>query len=100
MFSKLGKKKKAPHDGPYRSESAPRELGHERGAPRLVVGDTAPPVPPFGREGLHANTVYEVKRRSPSPDAKGGARGALRTQMRRGDRAGGGGWRDPRPPLS
>ena len=38
----------------------------------LVVGDAAPPVPPFGREGLHANTVYEVKRRSPSPDGKGG----------------------------
>lgn len=59
-----------PHAGQYRSETVQRVPGTTTGNPQLVIGDQKPPVPPFGGEGLHANTVYEVKRRSPSPVRK------------------------------
>ena len=59
----------APHPqaGQYRSEAVQRVPGTTTAPPQLVIGDQKPLVPPFGGEGLHANTVYEVRRRSPSP---------------------------------
>lgn len=59
-----------PHAGQYRSETVERVPGTTTAPPQLVIGDSKPPVPPFGGEGLHANTVYEVRRRSPSPPAR------------------------------
>ena len=63
-----------PHAGQYRSETVERVPGTTTAPPQLVIGDRKPPVPPFGGEGLHANTVYEVRRRSPSPPARKPAR--------------------------
>ena len=59
-----------PHAGEYRSETVHRVPGTTTAPPQLVIGDQKPLVPPFGGEGLHANTVYEVRRRSPSPVAR------------------------------
>lgn len=67
-----------PHAGQYRSETVERVPGTTTTPPQLVIGDSKPPVPPFGGEGLHANTVYEVRRRSPSPPARKPARKGTR----------------------
>lgn len=66
-----------PHAGEYRSETVQRVPGTTTGNPQLIIGDQKPPVPPFGGEGLHANTVYEVRRQSPSPILKLERKGAL-----------------------
>lgn len=67
-----------PHAGQYRSQTVERVPGTTTAPPQLVIGDSKPPVPPFGGEGLHANTVYEVRRRSPSPPARKPARKGTR----------------------
>lgn len=59
-----------PQAGRYRSEAVQRVPGTTTAPPQLVIGDQKPLVPPFGGEGLHANTVYEVRRRPPSPRAR------------------------------
>ena len=70
-----------PHAGQYRSESVERIPATTTAPPQLVIGDQKPPVPPFGGEGLHANTVYEVRRRSPSPPARMPARKGKRGEL-------------------
>jgi hypothetical protein len=76
---------KHPHAGQYRSQTVERVPGTTTAPPQLVIGDQKPLVPPFGGEGLHANTVYEVRRRSPSPPARKAARqGAPGEELRCG----------------